>query len=445
MTAQEHEDGMRQEPTLSAAEKADGFAAVMKRLRSHSLDERARLQTQAEEVVLGYEAYALGQEYLGRGDYEAARRWLGVAAGHRIPGAAQAREEIARRQTLDGFPHLAAVSDDQAAVSCETITSPHALRVVDGNHRSKGDQTWTFVMERLYADRIAAAAREQAGQITAQARRDADAILAAARHQADTTATACAELVLATEKDRRKAAELLAEARQVAETARSEAAEIGEAAWRSAGETMATAQRQALLILDDARSEAVLIRGRSRGQGREPSRAGTPAGGSLVQYFLKASLEGCTLAPAGNLDDHLWGAHAAFTHRLPVTTRSRQSAPERLPQMPLSFGAAVFLIVEGAADVSTIPFLRAPQVRDEQDGAGPKSWSGVWQVLGVDADACDATLPGFARADRACGAAAGAARQGGLRVLAISLVKTDGQDVDGDAELGAEGVGSTGR
>lgn len=97
MTAQEHGDGMRQEPTLSAAEKAQGFAAVMKRMKSRSPQERDRLQTQAEQVALGHEAYALALEYLDRGDDEAARRWLRVAAGHGIPGAAQDLEEIVLR------------------------------------------------------------------------------------------------------------------------------------------------------------------------------------------------------------------------------------------------------------------------------------------------------------------------------------------------------------
>ncbi|MCC9690172.1 MULTISPECIES: hypothetical protein [Streptomyces] len=133
MTPREHEDGMRHEPTLSAGEKADGFAAVMQRLQSHSPDDRARLQTQAEAAALGHEAYALGQEHLERGDFEASRRWLRVAAGHHIPGAARALEEIALRQALDEFTDGAAVGGAHApagVVPCEAIPSPPSA--VDG-------------------------------------------------------------------------------------------------------------------------------------------------------------------------------------------------------------------------------------------------------------------------------------------------------------------------
>ncbi|MDI1454268.1 ATP synthase F0 subunit B [Streptomyces sp. ATE26] len=287
MIPREHEDGMRQKPTLSAAEKADGFAAVMKRLKSHSPEERVRLQTQAEEVVLGHEAYALGQEHLDRGDYEAARRWLRMAAEHRVPGAAQALEEI----TLHGFTDGAAVAGHQSrasTVSCETIPSPHASRAKDGQLRFPGGVAWAPAVEELYPDQTVASAR---------AWRDADALLAEVRQEAARAAAACADMLLEVERDRKQAAELLAEARQEAETVRSEIAELAEGARRSTDEMLATAQRQAQIVLDDARAEAAQIRGRARRQESAPNRADTQVQWDRVA--LAASLAMCARSLAG--------------------------------------------------------------------------------------------------------------------------------------------------
>ncbi|MFE7215132.1 hypothetical protein ACFU93_35365 [Streptomyces sp. NPDC057611] len=429
MTAQEHEDGMRQEPTLSAAEKAAGFAAVMKRLKNHSPDERAWLQAQADEVVLGHEAYALGQEYLDRGDYEAARRWLRIAAGHHIPGATQALEELGLRQTLDGFTHLTAVGGDHAAADtmhCGTIPSPHAVHMVDGNHRSKGDQPWDSVMEHLYAG-MAAAARAQAVEITEQARRDADDILAEARQQAERTAAACAEMVLDTEQDRKEAAELLAEARQVAESTRSVAV-IAEGARRRADGMLATARGQALLILDDARSEAAEIRSKARRQGSVPNRGGTKAGVRLFRE-LWGACEQCTNGSGEDPVGPVWDASGGPAQRLPVTARSWQVALERLLQVPLSFTLSVVLI-EGEAYSTIRRWVWAPQERDEQGGAGLKTTGDAWQVLEVGAGTCDATLSAFERTNRACSDTTRAARQGGLRVLAMGVLGADCEDAD---------------
>ncbi|MGW6524002.1 protein kinase domain-containing protein [Streptomyces sp. NPDC054962] len=324
MTAQEHEDGMRHEPTLSAAEKTDGFAAVMKNLKSRSPDERVRMETQAEEVVLGHEAYALGQEYLDRGDYEAARRWLRLAVGHHIPGAAQALEELALRKTFDGFTDVASIGGDPTAagtVPCETIPSPHGPRAKDGQHRFKGGLAWTSIMEQFSSDQMMAAARAQAWQITAQVRRDADAMLAEARQQADRTAAACAEMTVDIERGRKQVSELLAEARREAESVRSEVAEIAEGARRSANEELVRARRQAMLLLDDARSEAAQIRGGARQSGDVSNRADTRVGGSLVREYrdLFAASLACTHLPATYLIPCWpWSASDGSARRLPV-------------------------------------------------------------------------------------------------------------------------------
>ncbi|MET8816454.1 hypothetical protein ABZW47_31195 [Streptomyces sp. NPDC004549] len=258
MTPREHEDGMRREPGLSAAEKTDGFAAVMRRLNSRTPQERARLELEAEEVRLGHEAYALGHEYLDRGDFDAARRWLGVAAGYRVPGAEQALEEIALHLMCDGLADSAVSGADPAATDSESCGSlPRPLRAPGSTGWVKNIQAWTWdpggmpdlpseVAARLQAeqitdrarreaDAILAAARQEAGQVgemVRAARRQADAIRAAAREDAEATAAACAEKVLDVDKDRAEAAQLLSEARQLAEEVRSQVAKI-EAATRA--------------------------------------------------------------------------------------------------------------------------------------------------------------------------------------------------------------------
>ena len=468
MTPREHEDGMRSEPTLSADEKADGFAVVMKRLKSHSPDERALMQTQAEAVALGHEAYALGQEYLERGDFEAARRWLRVAAGHHVPGAAEALEEIALRQAFDGFTDVATVGGDHATagtVPCETIPSSLHPWAKDGHDRL-GGLAWTSSVEQLYLGQAVAAARQQAGRITAQARREADAILAEARQQAERTAAACAEIVLDTEQeraetaellaearhkaeglqaacaeimlkakqDRREAAELLAQARQLSESVQSEATEIGEKVRRRAQETLAEARGQALLIIDDARKGAAQVRGRARRQVGGPGIAHTWSGWDLVERmeeFLKSAE--CVRAPAGYLDDGTCqDAIDRCAGRLPVPTRPGQNALARLSQAALS--GMVVLLVEGENDSRVLRWTQTSQVSDEQGGTGSESGSGAWHVLGIDGVSSAA----FERAGRACGDVM-VMRRDGAAILAIGVMNTGG-DGDGGAECDVDGV-----
>ncbi|MEU6885661.1 hypothetical protein ABZ918_10690 [Streptomyces viridosporus] len=460
MTPREHEDGTRYEPTLSAAEKADGFAAVMKRLKSHSPDERARLETQAEAVALGHEAYALGQEYLDRGDFETARRWLRVAASYQIPGAEAALEEIALRQAFDGFTDVGAVGGDHAVagtVPCETIPSPRGPRTKDGQQRL-GGLAWTSFVEQLNFKQVMAAARQQAGWIIAQARREADAILAEAQQQAEHTAAACAhivlnteqeraeaaewvaevqqqaeglqaacaEIVLKTEQDRREAAELLAEARQLAESVRSEAAEIDEEARRRSHEMLAEAREEALLIIDDARKGAAQLRRKARRQVGRPGTAHPPSGSDLVGRMEEVfKLVGRIGTPVSYPADGIYpDVVERSTRMLPVPVRPGQNALTRLSRVPLS--ETVVLLVEGESDSHILRLVRTSQERDERDGTGPESWSGSWHVLGIGCVSSAA----FERVDRACGGVM-ADRQDQVPILAIGVVKSS----DDDAEL----------
>ncbi|MFJ3891111.1 hypothetical protein [Streptomyces rubrogriseus] len=467
MTPREHEDGMRHEPTLSADEKADGFAAVMKRLKSHTPDERARLQTQAEAVALGHEAYALGQEHLDRGDFEAARRWLRVAAGHHIPGASQALEEIAMRQTFDGFTDVAAVGGDHATagtVPCETIASPLHPWAKDGQHRL-GGLAWTASVEQLYLDQAVAAARQQAGRITAQAQREADAILAEARQQADRTAAACAHIVLETEQeraetaelltkarqkaeglqsacaetmlkaeqDRREAAELLAKARQMSESVQSEATEIGQKIHRRAHETLTEAREQALLIIDDARKGAAQIRHKAPQHIGGPEVAHIESRWDLLRRMEEAlNLAECMRTPAGYRVDGMYpGTVERSARRLPVPVRPGHSALAGLSQVALA--GTIVLLVEREDNSRSWRWMRVSQERDAQGCAGAESGSGSWQWLGIDTATCGVGgADAFELAGRACGDVTGF-QQVQVPILAIGVMKSGG-DSDDDAE-----------
>ncbi|MFD9250620.1 DivIVA domain-containing protein [Streptomyces bottropensis] len=180
------QDGMSTDITLNSAQEADGFAAIMKRLKGRSAQERAALKVQADQAVLGYEAYALGHEYLERGELDAARRWLQVAAGHRIPGAEQALEEMAVRQPLDDVAALTAVNTAVIVdpMAHGTVSPPSGVCITDGVHPGKNDQPWAAVLENLRAARQASSARTEAVQITEQARREADILLAEVQRQA---------------------------------------------------------------------------------------------------------------------------------------------------------------------------------------------------------------------------------------------------------------------
>ncbi|MET8601313.1 hypothetical protein [Streptomyces althioticus] len=431
MTPREHEDGMRHEPTLSAAEKADGFAAVMQRLQSHSPDDRARLQTQAEATALGHEAYALGQEHLERGDFEAARRWLRVAAGHHIPGAARALEEIALRQALDEFTDGAAVGGAHApagVVPCETIPSPLRPWTEDGQHRL-GALAWASSVEQLYVDQAVAAARQQAGRITAQARREADAILAEARQQAERTAAACAEIVLDTERERAEAAALLAEVRQKAEGVQSEAAEIEEAR-RRAQETLTEAREQALLIIDDARKGAAQIRHKARRHAGGPEVAHTQYGRDFLRDVEEAlKLTECMRPPVGSPVSGMYrGIVERSSRRLPVPLRPGQNA----------LAGTVVLLVEGKYDSRSLRWMQVSQERDGHGCAGPESWSGLWQWLVIETAGCGVSADAFERAGRAYGDVM-LVRPDGAALFAISVTNTNG-DGDGGAQREVDGV-----
>ncbi|MEU9662892.1 DivIVA domain-containing protein [Streptomyces chartreusis] len=169
----QHPDGERQHAfSLSPAEKAAGFAEVMKRLRGSSGQERALLRAQAEGAVLGHETYAWGLDNLRRGNHLAAQRWLRVAAEHGVPGAEAALEEIGARSAGGAD----ALSDAEVMACMEPCPS--------GVVRPAGQDidSWSALFQTW---KDAGLAVDTAQKITAQARREADKLVATAQEDAE--------------------------------------------------------------------------------------------------------------------------------------------------------------------------------------------------------------------------------------------------------------------
>lgn len=195
-------------PSVSPAKKADGFAAVMKRLKSRNEQERAQLRAQANAAILGHEAYALGQDNLQRGNYISAKRWLRVAAEHSVPGAEQALEEI-EAGLADGLAQPIAVDAMVDAAPCP-IGAPQ-----DGTHKF---EKWTRLLQNWTEVNLAMnAAQAEAQEIIAQARRTADELVDKAREEADRAWADTRDRVAA---ERRVSAELLYEAERLQQDAR---------------------------------------------------------------------------------------------------------------------------------------------------------------------------------------------------------------------------------
>ncbi|MDX2557266.1 hypothetical protein [Streptomyces stelliscabiei] len=253
MNYEQHQDGEQYERiTLSTgAGKTEGFAAIMQRLKGRSADERAALRAQAEAAVLGHEAYALGHEYLERGDYVAAKRWLRVAAAHDVPGAEQALEEIDSGQIPDGGPESADGTDSAAGVSCEPSSAEGGVCVVvdEAVPYKEVQPHWTVLLEHVYTGDIAAAAqaearrgRERVGRAADEAgrrfRKQMRQDLAEFRRSLATHRRKIAELLAESEHVLTAAQEVLAKARHAAEALQEEAEQRAEAiigdAYRSA-------------------------------------------------------------------------------------------------------------------------------------------------------------------------------------------------------------------
>ncbi|EDY55663.1 MULTISPECIES: hypothetical protein [Streptomyces] len=304
------QDGERHEALhLSTAEKTDGFAAVMKRLKGRSEQERARLRAQADAAILGHEAYALGHENLRRNNYVAAKRWLRVAAEHGVPGAEQALEEIESGPAVEEPAHPATVEVTPDADLCATGAS-HAVPL-DVEKWASLLHTWT--QAGLAMD----AARAEARQILDQARSTADELITTAREEADRARDEARDQIAA---DHRATAQLLCDAQQL----QHEAKLLMQKA-RRAAEAPTGARKAWPVLIDDSPQHAQAIpfslSGRPGGvRDERQQQSSALAMEGAMQHLLWTSSSVCTVQ---------FGALAYFDEILKARARARDSLPER--------------------------------------------------------------------------------------------------------------------
>lgn len=192
------------------------FTELMDSIGSLSDQDRKRAREQADAAVLGFEAYALGQEYLERGDFDGALRWLRIAADHDVPGARRLLEDTVLRTALDrqpsGQPGPGAARS--AGFSSSRTQAGKGLWLHEGTERSWGAGSYECGPDQRAAA-LLSAAREQAGAILAKARSEARTLAAEAQTTLDDA--------------QQKAAEILARAREHTSPPRTPAPAVADA------------------------------------------------------------------------------------------------------------------------------------------------------------------------------------------------------------------------
>ncbi|MFJ3421912.1 tetratricopeptide repeat protein [Streptomyces sp. NPDC086082] len=137
-----HDDagGSREEHTPTGpAELPDGFAAVMAQMQSMDKHELRQRREQVEQTLAAYDAYAAAREYLERGEYEDAARWLQIAAGNGVAEAQRDLDDMALRSTVED-----AVYEETSAAGAQAATDVEralAARRAPADPASASDQT----------------------------------------------------------------------------------------------------------------------------------------------------------------------------------------------------------------------------------------------------------------------------------------------------------------
>ncbi|WP_435219167.1 hypothetical protein [Streptomyces sp. bgisy034] len=175
------------DPVYTDAELDAGFTAVLTALE-HLTPERAQeADDLAVKAELGSDAYALGLEYLERGDLERATHWLRIAASHGVPAARQKLQDARElHHTVDSLPPEIVRSHPLAeqldCLSCHPAPDLSTPPVAASRLRELRSAERRLADARQEAERILADARRAAAQITADAQH-------AAQSEADVAAT----------------------------------------------------------------------------------------------------------------------------------------------------------------------------------------------------------------------------------------------------------------
>ncbi|MFJ9012767.1 PP2C family protein-serine/threonine phosphatase [Streptomyces canus] len=128
-----HDDGQHLDP--SEDELNTGFAAVMDSITELSPQQGADLERQAERAELGHAAYAVGLDYLERGEREWAVRLLQTAAFYGVDGAQQALRRVAESTAS---LHLAAIASKERGKESAELTANFPFFTVAAAARMSG-------------------------------------------------------------------------------------------------------------------------------------------------------------------------------------------------------------------------------------------------------------------------------------------------------------------
>jgi hypothetical protein len=197
------------EQDLAAVVMAASFRSLMDAFAQLTPEQEEQLGADNEEIQLAADAYALGREYLERGQRTAAERWLRMAARHHMPQAQQDLDNLDFPDLDgDGGPGGSAAPErpfeivvptpvcDSAAKKWShgwnAVTSPPAGPLVGAFSGVRPrDTRHILAAAHSQAEEILATARREAELAVATARSEAEEVLATARRQAEDMA-ACA-------------------------------------------------------------------------------------------------------------------------------------------------------------------------------------------------------------------------------------------------------------
>ncbi|MFF5654457.1 hypothetical protein ACFY8N_39470 [Streptomyces collinus] len=170
------------DPTYTDAELDAGFSALLTDLEQLTPERAREADGLATEAELGSDAYALGLEYLERGELERATRWLRIAASHGVSAAQQqlddARELHRTVDSLSAKPvrprlhfgeRLAELLDCSSWLDTPDLSAASGLPAAASRLAEALDAQLRLAKARQEAERIVADARRAAAQIAADA------------------------------------------------------------------------------------------------------------------------------------------------------------------------------------------------------------------------------------------------------------------------------------
>ncbi|MEU5201005.1 hypothetical protein AB0G86_44390 [Streptomyces scabiei] len=174
------------DPTYTDAELDAGFSALLTDLEQLTPEHAREVDGLATEAELGSDAYALGLEYLERGELERATRWLRIAASHGVSAGQQQLDDARElhrtvdplsakpvRPRLRSGERLAELLDCSSWLDTPDLSAVSGLPAAASRLAEALDAELRLAKARQEAERILADARRAAAQIAADAQRAA--------------------------------------------------------------------------------------------------------------------------------------------------------------------------------------------------------------------------------------------------------------------------------